>query len=142
MLNEGAYTITADKVGYESGQTQTNTVDYTQQNSPSDFQLKAEQTTSVGNPGAEIPESYALFQNYPNPFNPTTEIRYQIAEVSRVTLKIYNLLGQEVATLVSEKKSPGTYEVSFDGSSLPSGLYFYRLDAGNFSGVKKMLMLK
>ena len=69
------------------------------------------------------------FQNYPNPFNPTTGVRYQVSEVSYVRLAVYDLLGREVAVLVNERKAPGKYELRFDGSSLASGVYVYRLTA-------------
>jgi len=90
----------------------------------------------------EIPLTYALYQNYPNPFNPTTTIKYSIPNTERVTLKIYNILGQEVATLVDEEQKPGVYELKFDAGNLASGVYFYRLKAGGFTAVKKMMLVK
>jgi hypothetical protein len=89
-----------------------------------------------------LPKSITLLQNYPNPFNPVTEIRYRIAEYSFVSLKVYNLLGQEVAELVNDYKQPGTHSVTFDASRLASGTYFYRLVAGNHHDVKKFTVLK
>jgi hypothetical protein len=86
--------------------------------------------------------NYKLEQNYPNPFNPTTNIRFQIPESGMVTLKVYNILGKEVATLVKEERSAGSYEVEFDASSLPSGVYFYQLKAGSFIKTNKMILLK
>ena len=77
-------------------------------------------------------ERISQCQNYPNPFNPSSEIGYQISEFRHVTLVVYDLLGREVAVLVNEPKSPGSYEVKFDGSNLPSGVYFYRLPAGSY----------
>jgi predicted GH43/DUF377 family glycosyl hydrolase len=98
------------------------------------------------------PQTFSLSQNYPNPFNPTTAISYQLSAVSFVSLKVYNVLGQEVATLVNEKRSPGTYTVKFsaeggsayggDGLKLASGVYFYRLQAGSFTQTRKMLLVK
>ena len=85
---------------------------------------------------------YLLQQNYPNPFNPSTTISYSIKEEGLVTLKVYNILGQEVATLVNENKPDGLYEAEFDASQLPSGMYIYKLQAGFFSDVKKMLLTK
>ena len=85
---------------------------------------------------------YSLSQNYPNPFNPTTQISYQLLESRFVNLTIYNSLGQNVATLVNKKQSVGTYEAQFNGSGLPSGIYYYRLESGSFSESKKMLLLK
>ena len=89
-----------------------------------------------------VPTIFALSQNYPNPFNPTTFIEYSIASASNVTLKVYDLLGREVAVLVNELMAAGSYSALFDASHLSSGVYFYRLDAGNFSGVKRLSVMK
>ncbi|PIW99676.1 MAG: hypothetical protein COZ80_04155 [Ignavibacteria bacterium CG_4_8_14_3_um_filter_37_9] len=89
-----------------------------------------------------IPTEYSLSQNYPNPFNPSTVISWQSAVSSYVTLKVFNVLGVEVAVLVNEKKEPGTYSVNFSGSNLASGTYFYRLQAGAFVQTKKFVLLK
>ncbi len=91
--------------------------------------------------------SFVLYQNYPNPFNPSTTIKYAIPAINnrkatKVKLVVYDLLGREVATLVNGEKSPGYYQVNFDASGLPSGLYFYKLTAGNYSAVKKMILMK
>ena len=90
----------------------------------------------------QLLEEFSLEQNYPNPFNPSTIIKYSIPEKSVVILKIYDLLGSEVETLVNEEKSSGSYEVEFDGSSLTSGIYVYTLQAGSFVETKKMILLK
>ncbi len=90
----------------------------------------------------EIPAEYSLSQNYPNPFNPNTKISYSIASMGRVTLKIYNILGREISTLVNEEKPAGKYEVNFNASSLASGVYFYQLKASDYIQTKKMLLLK
>jgi len=89
-----------------------------------------------------VPETYLLAQNYPNPFNPNTLIKYQIPELSFVTLKVYDVLGSEITTLVSEEKLIGSYEVNFNAASLPSGVYFYRLQSNNFTQIRKMILLK
>ncbi len=96
-----------------------------------------------------LPTAFALEQNYPNPFNPTTEIRYQISEVrgqrseaSRVALKVYDMLGREVATLVNEVKQPGTYSIQFDASQLTSGVYIYKLSSAGQSFTRKMTVMK
>ena len=90
----------------------------------------------------EIPSEYKLFNNYPNPFNPTTNIKYQITNNKFVTLKIYDVLGKEVKTLVNENKPAGVYEVTWDASSNSSGVYFYKITAGNFTETKRMLLIK
>ena len=96
-----------------------------------------------------LPNDYILSQNYPNPFNPTTTIQYTIpvvalseVEVLHVTLKVYDILGREVATLVNKNQKPGSYNVEFDGYELTSGIYYYKLTAGNFNQTKKMLLIK
>ncbi|MGE5351850.1 MAG: T9SS type A sorting domain-containing protein [Acidobacteriota bacterium] len=89
-----------------------------------------------------VPGSYSLKQNYPNPFNPSTTIEYSVPQGSMVTLKVFNLLGQEVKTLVNQFQNGGTYKASFDASTMPSGIYFYQLNSGSFNSVKKMLLLK
>jgi hypothetical protein len=89
-----------------------------------------------------IPVTYELEQNYPNPFNPETTIRYQLPSNSKVTLKVYDLMGREVVTLVNEEQTAGRYEVKFGGSKISSGVYFYHINAGNYSGVKKMVLMK
>jgi len=85
---------------------------------------------------------YSLAQNQPNPFNPTTTIKYSLSEQQFVSLKIFDILGKEVATLVNENKPAGNYEVNFDASNLSSGVYFYQLRAGNFTEMKKMILIK
>jgi hypothetical protein len=90
----------------------------------------------------QVPAHFALEQNYPNPFNPTTVISFQLSVAGQVVLKVYDVMGREVQTLVNESLKPGTYEASFDGSSLNSGVYFYKISAGEFSETKKMLMIK
>jgi len=90
----------------------------------------------------EVPTDFSLDQNYPNPFNPSTTICYQLPTQSHVALKIFDVLGREVATLVNEVKQAGTYAVQWDASGLASGVYFYRLEAGNFTSVKKLLLLR
>ncbi|MFA6456836.1 MAG: T9SS type A sorting domain-containing protein [Bacteroidota bacterium] len=89
-----------------------------------------------------VPNVFALDQNYPNPFNPSTTIKYSIPAESRVTLTIFNLLGQEVATVVNENLKAGKYSATFDASRLATGVYIYRLEAGSFTSVKKMMLLK
>lgn len=89
-----------------------------------------------------IPDQFRLEQNYPNPFNPSTTIRFSIAEQSPVSLKVYNILGKEIATLVNDIKGVGQYEVNFDGKDLSSGVYFYTLKTNNFTQTRKMILMK
>ena len=89
-----------------------------------------------------LPNSYSLSQNYPNPFNPTTNINFTLQKASNVTLAVYNVLGQKVATLVNTFMHQGSYTFQFDASKLASGVYFYRIDAGNFTSSKKMILMK
>lgn len=88
------------------------------------------------------PTDFTLEQNYPNPFNPSTKITYTIPELTYVTLKVFDVLGQEIITLINEEKSAGRYEIEFDATALPSGIYFYKLQAGNFVETKKMELTK
>lgn len=89
-----------------------------------------------------LPKDFALAQNYPNPFNPSTIIEYQLPKVSNVNLKVYDILGNEIVTLVNENKAAGVYEIEFDASRLSSGIYFYQLITDNFSNIKKMTLIK
>jgi hypothetical protein len=90
----------------------------------------------------ETPLIYLLAQNYPNPFNPITRILYQIPEQAFITITVYDVLGNEIETLVKEEKHDGSYIIEFDGSALTSGIYYYRMMAGFFSQTKKMILLK
>ena len=86
--------------------------------------------------------TFSLSQKYPNPFNPRTMIEYSIPRTSFVTLKVYDILGKEIATLVNEEKTIGNYEVEFDGKNLPSGVYFYKFKVGDFIEIRKMVLLR
>ncbi|HMQ70699.1 MAG TPA: T9SS type A sorting domain-containing protein, partial [Ignavibacteria bacterium] len=109
-----------------------------------------ENPVSVNYTANHSAENYKLFQNYPNPFNPSTKIRYKLPEEITVSLKVYDILGNEVITLVNEKQNKGNYEVSFfsnvTGVNLASGIYFYKLSAtgrtGNFTDIKSMILIK
>ena len=98
--------------------------------------------TGINSVSQVNPDKYELFQNYPNPFNPTTTIKYSISSNTAVKMRIYDVLGKEVATLVNQVQTAGTYKVDFDASKLSSGVYFYKLEAGQFTEVKKMTLLK
>jgi len=95
-----------------------------------------------GEQALEIPRQFGLKQNYPNPFNPSTTIKYELPKSSLVTLTVYDLLGREVSVLVNERRDAGVHEVKFEGSSLASGVYFYRLQAGDFVQSRKLMILK
>ncbi len=99
-------------------------------------------TVGINDVPGPVPSAYALEQNYPNPFNPTTRIRFNLPISNQVTVKIFNTLGQEVATLLNEFKNAGTYEVTFDAAELPSGIYLYSISAGDFTSVRKMMLIK
>jgi hypothetical protein len=106
------------------------------------FLLSSSMVIGIPNINKNMPDGFKLFQNYPNPFNPSTNIRYQITNNGFVTLKVYDILGKEAASLLNEKQSPGTYEVKFDGTNFSSGIYFYKLVTGNFSEIKTMTLIK
>src|SRR4030095_1026330 len=98
--------------------------------------------TAIEPTGTVIPQDYFINQNYPNPFNPSTKIKFGLPENNNVKLTVYDVLGKEVSLLVNEFRQSGTYEIDFDGTNLPSGLYFYKLEAGEFTQTKKMLLIK
>ena len=102
----------------------------------------SEMTTSVPQTPRTIPVVFDLQQNYPNPFNPSTTIRYALPQRSHVILTIFNTLGQQVATLVNESGDAGYHDVRFDGSGLASGIYFYRLHAGDYVATKRLVLVR
>ena len=101
-----------------------------------------DEATEIESEEEGMPSGFSLSQNYPNPFNPTTSIEYSVSSSGNVSIKVYNMLGQEVMTLVNEMKSPGIYNVMMDGSRLASGVYIYRMTAGSFQSVKKFVLMK
>jgi hypothetical protein len=102
----------------------------------------SELITGIEDQSDRILSRFILEQNYPNPFNPSTTINYSVSSSEFVALKVYDVLGNEVATLVNEEKPVGSYEVNFDARGLSSGIYFYKLQSGNFIETKKMILLK
>ncbi|MDY0083726.1 MAG: T9SS type A sorting domain-containing protein, partial [Ignavibacteriaceae bacterium] len=126
---EAEYRITAIDIGDNTSSTQSVIIEYGQ-----NILDKIKINGMVSN--------YALDQNYPNPFNPSTKISYSIKEEGLVTLKVYDVLGKVVTTLVNENKAEGNYEVDFNASELPSGMYIYSLQAGDFLESRKMLLMK
>lgn len=102
-----------------------------------------EDTTIVGvEDEPNLPKNFHLFQNYPNPFNPTTSIKYSVESIKYIQITVYDILGREITKLVNEEKFPGEYTISFDGSNLSSGIYFYRLTSGQYTETKKMILQK
>ena len=110
-------------------------------NSFSEFTFGLTEITDISEISYQVKE-YRLYQNYPNPFNPTTKIGFRIADFGFVSLKVYNVLGKEVATLLNEEKSPGIYEIKWEATNIVSGVYFYKIQTGDFVQVKKMVLLK
>ncbi len=128
----GLYTV--EVTGTESGGPRTHKRSY---------QIRVGSFTGIQNTNSEIPAVYSLNQNYPNPFNPVTNIRFALPKSSLVTLKIYDMLGREVASLINNQNiAAGNYTYDFNASGIPSGVYFYKLTAGGFSDVKKMTLIK
>ncbi|MEO8446217.1 MAG: S8/S53 family peptidase, partial [bacterium] len=114
----------------------------TQSFNRANIQFEMSLTTDVSNNLTGLPETFSLSQNYPNPFNPVTIINYQLPVNSSVKIRIYDVLGKEVMTLVDQKLNAGKYSVEFNGNNLASGAYFYRLEAGEFTDIKRMILLK
>jgi hypothetical protein len=114
------------------------------------YTVKYQSSVGILNIGAEVPDKYSLSQNYPNPFNPETKIRFDVPSGfpittlgnDKVVLKVYDIIGREVRTLVNERLIPGKYEVTFDGSAFVSGVYFYKLSTQRFNETKKMILIK
>jgi hypothetical protein len=98
--------------------------------------------SSVGPVDGHNPQTFALDQNYPNPFNPSTIIRYELPKTANASLKVFNMLGQEIAFLANEYKEAGYYQATWNTSSVSSGIFFYRLQAGEYVRTKKMILLK
>lgn len=138
-LPYGRYQLIAQKIGFPLNTSEPFVIDSVNQ-SVSNISIIF--NTSSANDESPIPSSVKLYQNYPNPFNPGTQISWQSSESSWQTLKIYDVLGNEISTLVDEYKEAGTYTVEFNASNLASGVYYYKLNAGNFSGVRKMIVIK
>ncbi|MBL8015720.1 MAG: SBBP repeat-containing protein [Ignavibacteria bacterium] len=135
-----AYSITTDNEGsvYVTGHSQNASGSFNH-----DFAtVKYAQSIVFGKNGNNIPAEFKLYQNYPNPFNPSTNIKFDIPNDAEVKIAVYDMLGREVKVLVNEYKHAGSYEVNFDASEIPSGTYFYKLSAGIFIEVKKMVLIK
>jgi hypothetical protein len=120
-LNNGTYNYRLKQIDYNGS--------YTYYNLEETIEIKS-------------PFKFELAQNYPNPFNPSTALSFVIAHQSLVSLKVFDILGNEIATLINEEKHPGVYEVEFSASTLPSGVYFYQMKAGSFIQTRKMVLLR
>ncbi len=149
-LAPGTYSVFTEAVGYTSSSTSTATPSYSSDGSPqpytTSFTVSPQTPTAVQQKPVQ-PTNYSLDQNYPNPFNPTTQIAFSIPQEEHVTVAIFNILGERIATLVNGNLSAGSHVVTWNarnehGEVLPSGVYFYRLSTRNFTAVKKMLLLK
>ena len=152
-LAPGAYSLFVDRLGYNAGPNPFPdemprvgpAVSYDSLGNPVNANVPlsiSSVVTAVVSAPALQPTQFSLGQNYPNPFNPSTTIRYTLPVSGRVAMRVYNILGQAVATLVDGTQNAGTYEVSFNASALSSGVYFYRIESGSFAAVRKMMLLK
>jgi len=125
-----------------------NPIYYDEENEPAGDNLNKRkmaviyENSNPGNNNINIPTEYSLLQNYPNPFNPTTTISYDIPNDGNVKIKIFDITGREIQTLVNEMKLAGEYRIIFDGSNLASGVYFYKIETGSFVQNKRMLLIK
>lgn len=142
-LAAGNYTINTNRIGFNN---LTLNINITSGNI-SNFNINLGSPIGINNTGNEVPDGFRLYQNYPNPFNPISKIKYQISNTQiknqKVRLVVYNSIGQEIATLVSKIQEPGTYEINFNGTDFPSGVYFYSLVVdGNLIDSKKMVLIK
>jgi hypothetical protein len=139
----GTYTVYADLPGTESLDSKTATVSYSGTGIPlgAVVDLSLSVVTDV-EAAADRPVDFTLAQNYPNPFNPSTIISYQLPTAGHVDLRVYDVLGREVAVLVNGVQTAGTHSVTFNASSLATGVYMYRLTSGSMTDVKKMLLMK
>lgn len=119
-----------------------NALHYTSDHLPVYSMYTFETVTSFASNASDVVKDFRLNQNYPNPWNPTTTISFQVPKTSFVTIKVFTITGKEVRTLVSREMNPGSYEVDFDGTTIPSGVYFYRMHAGDFTATRRMILVK
>ncbi|MFA6027103.1 MAG: T9SS type A sorting domain-containing protein, partial [Ignavibacteriaceae bacterium] len=140
-LSSGSYQLVFSAVDYNVAVTNNVTLETANNYLNVDVVLAADALTSIQSEKNMI-TNFALSQNYPNPFNPSTVISYQLPSSGFVTIKIYNVIGKEIATLVNEFQQSGNYSKEFSAGGLNSGVYFYTIKAGNFSATKKMILIK
>ena len=140
----GTYTVKASHIGYVTTEySQPVKIDLSNDPIVNGIDIGVESSpSSVPGNDRQIPESFNLYQNYPNPFNPTTKIEFDLPKAENVSLKVYDVLGKEVAVLVNKFMRAGNHSVEFDASKFTSGIYFYELNAGSFHHMKKMILLK
>jgi hypothetical protein len=131
-------TINTNSVLQDSITQLTNPTGWTLTNPPGGIPI----ITSAGSLAQEIPTEFNIYQNYPNPFNPSTKIKFDIPRLSKVRLTVYDALGKEMAVLVNDELAPGVYETDWNASMLSSGVYFYKIEAGEFSKVQRMMLVK
>jgi hypothetical protein len=143
-LAPGSYSVTVDNLGSTEPSSLTASVSYTSTGSPVDatINFSLSSTTSVETSSSVQPEGFTLSQNYPNPFNPSTTINYTIQQPGMVILKVYNIVGQEIRTLVSNYQAAGNYQATLNAQNLSSGVYFYRLQSNNNTLMRKMILLR
>ena len=144
-LAAGSYSISADNIGSESTSSKSGSVSYSGSSQAVNFSLDQTTTATTGvsqEVTNSLPTSFALGQNYPNPFNPSTTIRYTLGSSGPISLKVYNLLGQEIATLANGYQQAGIYQVEFNGKGFASGIYFYRLHSQSTDMARKMILLQ
>lgn len=146
-LEPGVYSVSADKVAYESPVEQSGIVDYAQSEGSLDFTMAPEALAPSDDGRGPVPTEYQLLQNYPNPFNPSTVITFDLPKGGFTTLRVYNILGQEVERLVDSYLPAGQYAIEFTSTSrrgyeLPSGIYLYELRSESFFSTRKMILVK
>ena len=141
-LIPGSYTVSSSSYGYGDGNMTNVSLDYSSNYSSSVFFSMTPESITQVNQNSGVISSFELSQNYPNPFNPSTVINFKVPFKSRVTIKVFNILGSEVATILNEEKPAGSYSVTFNAGSLASGVYFYQLRVGNLIATKKLMILK
>ncbi|PIP79236.1 MAG: hypothetical protein COW85_01680 [Ignavibacteria bacterium CG22_combo_CG10-13_8_21_14_all_37_15] len=140
-LSSGSYQLSSSVVDYNTSDVNNVTVESANNYVNVDLVLTTDGVTSV-EVSKNIVTNYALSQNYPNPFNPSTLISYQLPASGLVTIKVYNVIGKEIATLVNEYQQSGSYSKEFSANRLTSGVYFYTIKSGSFSATKKMILMK
>ena len=138
---KGSGTEFKDKT-VESGQTYTYRVQAYKDSAVSDYSNEASLTLTGIKKEEEVPTEYSIDQNYPNPFNPSTKIKFALPKTAQTNIIIYDLLGRKIRTLLNNELEAGYYEISFDANNLPGGIYFYRIQSGDFIQTKKMILMK